>query len=288
MGVFEEQFQSLKSNAMAISKKTQRDKIGCPKIYLWSARALTIGSVNGTFCTNNMMNTFALSLNNPILVEDSKLECAENSISETQAILIEPGSQLKLSVNNSRLILLSILALTADREVLLDSYPFKSKGMYHTLEKPGEALLAYFRDIDDQELDANAAGKLVDLAINPRGRTKVPKIKDGRIRELVIHMLNNPAQVNSSEEIAKRLGFSKYRFLHLFKSEVGMTYGNFKKILKMKAFTQAFARYRKITDSAHEANFTDLAHFSNRFKTISGLTPGQFYGDFDHLRLFID
>ncbi|WP_196139394.1 AraC family transcriptional regulator [Aliikangiella sp. G2MR2-5] len=270
------------------NKKSDLAEIKEAKLYLWPMRALTIGTVNGDFCTNNIMNSLVISANSPIVIEGTNSQISRSKYLESKAVLIEPASKLKLSVKNSRLFILSLTPLTADIEFLLANYSLEDNEAFSLFREFPHSLISAFLKIDSTGLDASKASDLISKALNPNNLDISSKVRESRIRHLALSMLNNPNEISTSEEHAKQIGLSKYRMLHLFKSELGMTWGNFKKICKLKAFNYAFAQHQKLTDSAHEANFTDLAHFSKTFKGITGSSPNQFYGNSEQLKIYID
>ncbi|MCG8570921.1 MAG: AraC family transcriptional regulator [Spirochaetes bacterium] len=76
--------------------------------------------------------------------------------------------------------------------------------------------------------------------------------------------------------LAQIAGLSPFYFLRLFKKATGLTphiYLTHRKIESAKSFLK---KGYPISEVAYLTGFTDQSHLTNRFKSISGITPGQF------------
>ncbi|NUP11365.1 MAG: helix-turn-helix domain-containing protein [Polyangiaceae bacterium] len=86
-----------------------------------------------------------------------------------------------------------------------------------------------------------------------------------------------PALVEHGEvrvgRIAKQVGLSESRFMHLFREQVGIPLRPYARWLRLRLAANALRRAASLTEAAHAAGFTDSAHFSNVFHETFGLPP---------------
>jgi AraC-like DNA-binding protein len=78
------------------------------------------------------------------------------------------------------------------------------------------------------------------------------------------------------DELAKKLGYSKYYILHLFKKEVGISLRQYVIQLKIKAAKRK-NRANNLSNTALENGFFDQSHFIKQFKKHEGVTPKEYY-----------
>lgn len=105
--------------------------------------------------------------------------------------------------------------------------------------------------------------------------TNKHKMIDHRIEEGLNYLKANKDRVVSLSEISRFCYLSESRFIHLFKSELGITY---RRAQLWYRISQSFPTlFRKsITETAYEFGFSDSAHYSRTFKENFGFSPKEF------------
>lgn len=83
----------------------------------------------------------------------------------------------------------------------------------------------------------------------------------------------------SAKQMAKQLNISESRFLHLFKSETGLTYRRMKLWFQLEKSFQNYNKFRTLTELAHFSGFSDSAHFSRTFKESFGMSPRDLFAN---------
>ena len=101
-----------------------------------------------------------------------------------------------------------------------------------------------------------------------------------KIEEVIIEMIFNAEDipdVTDSEYISKKLGYD-YTYLSSTFSEVqGMTIQKFIILKKIeKAKEMLLYDEDTLTEIAYKLNYSSVAHLSNQFKQVTGLTPSFF------------
>jgi len=111
---------------------------------------------------------------------------------------------------------------------------------------------------------------------------------DSRIETVIGYIAKAEHKMADVEELAQVVALSSGRLIHLFKQEVGIPirrYLLWQRLLDACAYASLHAHDEmncdgksdlSLTDAAHQAGFTDSAHFSRTFKAMFGLHPSSF------------
>ncbi|AXX91255.1 AraC family transcriptional regulator [Malaciobacter molluscorum LMG 25693] len=121
-------------------------------------------------------------------------------------------------------------------------------------------------DIINHILKINSkANEIIEL---PAHKILIKKIKD--------YFNDNFFMQITLDDIVKEFNISKYHFVRLFKKHTFVsphTYLMLVRVEKAKSFLQnGFS----LTETAYMCGFNDQSHLNKRFKTITGLTPGEY------------
>jgi AraC-like DNA-binding protein len=95
---------------------------------------------------------------------------------------------------------------------------------------------------------------------------------DRRIASIVDKVSKAPSDQFPAEACSKLAGLSFSRFLHLFKSEVGITFRCFRAWKRARSFL-AFVKVTNLTDVALKIGYADSTHFSHSIRNVYGLKP---------------
>jgi AraC-like DNA-binding protein len=123
---------------------------------------------------------------------------------------------------------------------------------------------------DYLKIDLRAMINLIDNACNNIF------FKSSVTRYLIKYLEENYSGNIKIDELAKRLGYSKYYILHLFKKEVGISLRQYVIQLKIKAAKRK-NRADNLSNTALENGFFDQSHFIKQFKKYEGVTPKEYY-----------
>lgn len=80
-------------------------------------------------------------------------------------------------------------------------------------------------------------------------------------------------------ELARTVGLSESRLMHLFTREVGIPLRRYILWLKMLEALKIMMSRESFTTAAHGADFSDSAHLSRTFRDMFGMTPSQMFQD---------
>ena len=95
---------------------------------------------------------------------------------------------------------------------------------------------------------------------------------DQRIKTAITYLEKNYQRIVPVEEVADQCHLSTSRFLHLFKEKTGITY---RKAQQWNKISKSFSviSTQSLTQTAHQFNFTDSAHYSKVFTETFGFSP---------------
>jgi AraC-like DNA-binding protein len=139
-----------------------------------------------------------------------------------------------------------------------------------------EPLLERFTGLFSGDYDCDRARLLYDDIITTI--THVPHrevVLDPRIREVLGRLKTEEPDTVSVPELARGVGLSADRFMHLFKENMGLPVRKYLLWLKLQRAARAMKSGANLTRAAHEAGFSDSAHLSRTFKDMFGLSPSR-------------
>ncbi len=82
------------------------------------------------------------------------------------------------------------------------------------------------------------------------------------------------------------VGLSKSRLAHLFVEQIGITLSRYVLWVRMKTAVRYILSGASLTESAHQAGFSDLAHLSRSFKNTFGLTMSDLFKEGEKVNVF--
>lgn len=140
------------------------------------------------------------------------------------------------------------------------------------------ALCADFRDrliacheraMADGEIYDLLDGLLATLGGTPQA---VPGMDD-RIDRVLRRLAQSPSEDEPSPaELAHMVALSESRFQHLFKAHVGLPLREYLLWRRLIVASRLIAEAGSLTRAAHDAGFSDSAHFSRTFRRMFGVT----------------
>ena len=104
-----------------------------------------------------------------------------------------------------------------------------------------------------------------------------PKMEQrAEIRAVCDYLAANYARTVSLDALAKIACLSKYHLLRAFTKETGITPYCYLETIRIDRAKELLKSGKSPAEVAQATGFSDQSHFSNAFKRMIGLTPGQF------------
>lgn len=96
------------------------------------------------------------------------------------------------------------------------------------------------------------------------------------VQKICDYIEENYALPISLSELAEYVDFSRYYLLHLFRNETGMPPHAYLENVRIKQAQKLLAQGISLVEVAHQTGFSSQSHFTQRFKQIIGITPGEY------------
>lgn len=102
-------------------------------------------------------------------------------------------------------------------------------------------------------------------------------IKSGMMSDVLRYLSENYTQSINVESIATHFGYSRSRFSHLFKANIGVSIPRYINILRCRDAVKALMETDlPVVDVAISAGFNNTHTFYVAFKELYGMTPGEY------------
>lgn len=148
------------------------------------------------------------------------------------------------------------------------------KALPHRISQPDSdyrrlraAFRAWLDDVDAIDRTAPAIdAEFLGKAFAPRGL-------DPRIQSVVESIRTEPCTHRLATDCAREVGLSFSRFVHLFKTQIGVSFRAFCAWKRARALLPFVATAHNLTDLALHIGYPDSTHFSHSIRRIYGLRP---------------
>jgi AraC-like DNA-binding protein len=148
-------------------------------------------------------------------------------------------------------------------------------GLHYKTVELGEAEIE--EDISPEqwnELNRALKNSGIELMDNKRS-ILVEKIKNVIVE--LIHYADEPLEINFSDYLSEKLGHDYTYLANLFSETQGVTIEHFQIVHRIERVKELLIYDElSITEIAWKMHYSSVAHLSNQFKKVTGLTPSFF------------
>ncbi|HEY3562161.1 MAG TPA: helix-turn-helix transcriptional regulator [Kribbella sp.] len=142
-----------------------------------------------------------------------------------------------------------------------------------------ELILAYTLDEEEESGEraewSRMRGVLLDqLRRSPQRPTYLPTARDGRLAAACDLLRNNPADNRTLSELGRQVGASERTLSRLCKSDLGMTFPQWRTQLRLHEALRLLAEGESVTRVAHRTGWASASAFIDTFRRAFGHTPG--------------
>lgn len=142
---------------------------------------------------------------------------------------------------------------------------------------PLDPLKANLQSFLDKPLNCKTASKIREV-ITGRSSIKKATELDGRISKALDWVASNlTKQTITTKQLAQMVYLSPSRFMHLFSDQIGIPVRRYILWQRLRHVLITLADGTGITQSAHEAGFTDAPHMNRTFNAMFGITPSKIF-----------
>lgn len=239
------------------------------RLYAWGARVLYLGAALGLTAHRNAVAVVAVALDAPLSVATDPDDPSAGH-RRCRSVVIRPNTLHHLTDTTGRCAFLYVDARSRDLSVLWNLA--KERTDRAAFDIQGEVdLVDCLSRLADGELAWKEARRLLE-GILPR---PCPGAIDQRVKRTLDRLHAAPGTRLAASALARDVGLSESRFLHLFKAALGVPFRRYKIWIAMGAAVRGIARGANLTDAALDAGFASSAHFSTTFREMFGLEPSR-------------
>ncbi len=118
-----------------------------------------------------------------------------------------------------------------------------------------------------------------ELVQTPDKSLHLPEPRDDRLRRVTEMLLDDPGRPATLAELGRAVGASERTLSRLFHIEFGMTFHQWRTVLRIHHALVHLAEGRSVTDTAVECGWSNPTSFIEAFTAIVGQTPGRYKAD---------
>lgn len=237
-------------------------------LFLWHGRALVVGPGVDSTPHAHFAAQLTLGLDRPFRARLGP----DKPWVETKAAIFAPNQPHQLDCGGSTLAHLFVELPQRQQTVAT-----QVDAQYHAL--PDFAVIraaidaARFGKLDIDHAEQAARQWLccaLPEALSPYGF-------DSRIAKALEWIAAHPGEQPGGALLASKVHLSESRFTHLFRQQTGLSLSRYLLWLRLFDGVAAVARGDNMTNAAHHAGFSDLAHMSRSFRSTFGVVPSELH-----------
>lgn len=188
--------------------------------------------------------------------------------SDYDSAIIAPGQPHTIDGRQNRMVMLLLAPETRLAQPLAPI--FSQNGITRLELSVVEKIRATFADFDVTKPGAepNVCHQMVE-AIGSGDSLPI----DSRVAQSIEWIRSSREEGISVQEIASGVELSESRFSHLFTENVRIPVRRYLLWLRLRDAMHLLAQGRSLTETAHEAGFSDSAHLARTFRSLLGIAP---------------
>lgn len=238
------------------------------KIFFWRVRTLYLGPLFSLSPHRNAVPVLCASLGGTFRVAIDPKK-GESGYCGCRVALIPANTIIHLLGNSGPMAFLYVDGQSDDYRCLQAKVE-RYEGKVGLRLAGEERYLAALR-----RLQAGAAWEEAREEIASTLGLTTPVHRDQRIAEIIRQMHRAPDGSAELAALARSVGLSSSRFLHLFKEATGVPFRRYRLWARMGIAVRGLAAGNSLTEAALKAGFSSSAHFSAAFREMFGMAPSQ-------------
>lgn len=145
-----------------------------------------------------------------------------------------------------------------------------------------EQLKAYITEVvAHQYSDTEVAAYLTSVLVKDIVQMETNDTSDVRIGKVITHIKSNLDRPFNFHDLKEIACLSESRLIHLFKKEIGIPIRKYVLWWRLHQAIKLYLTGQTLTQSAHLAGFSDVAHLNRTFVSMFGLNPSQILKNFN-------
>jgi len=194
---------------------------------------------------------------------------------ETRGCAARPNAHFELDMQEARIVNIQLDPEQAQGAVI-DVLEFDGAEVIALCDELVLPLVERLKLIADApRVSGHALRRTTLAAISPR--PAAARVFDPRIARVLDRLKSAFPEAPTSGELATEVGLSEGRLIHLFGEQLGVPLRRYVLSLRVRYMLFCLAMNQNLTDAAHEAGFSDSAHYSRVFREMYGFPPSKMF-----------
>lgn len=190
-------------------------------------------------------------------------------IDYTSAI-ISPGQPHAIDGRHNRM---AMLLLVPEAKLAQPLTPiFSQKGIVVLTSDAVRKIQTIFSGFDERHTDFESVENICSQMVAAITADETSPI-DSRVAQSIEWIRSSRQEGVSVQEIAAGVELSESRFSHLFTENVRVPVRRYLLWLRLRDAMHLLAQGKSLTETAHEAGFSDSAHLTRTFRGMLGIAP---------------
>ncbi|MBC9250328.1 hypothetical protein A9179_08600 [Pseudomonas alcaligenes] len=250
-------------------------------LYLWDKRTFCLSAFSEPLQLSQAASMLLISLDGPMRLYSQGVEQLCSSA------LLPAGLELNVDTQGSRVALCYLDVFGEDFALLAPRMASHHAGVLGGLQDE-ERYRQRFDELHQCVAEPAQIWAWLNELINPQRCKPQGFVCDPRIVRAVALIKADVSCNHSIDYLAAQIGLSVPRLTQLFRQTVGIPIRRYRQWHRLFVTTLGVAQGMSLTEAAVAAGFTDSAHFSHTFRTITGLKPSTVLAQAARIRLFAD
>lgn len=193
----------------------------------------------------------------------------------TRGCVARPNAHFELDMQEARVVNIQLDPEQAQGAVI-DALDFRGEEVIALSDEMVLPLAERLRAIADAPRVSGHALRRTTLAAIKEGPS-APRAFDPRVARVLERLKSSFPDAPTSRELAAEVGLSEGRLIHLFGEQLGVPLRRYVLSLRVRYMLFCLAMNQNLTDAAHEAGFSDSAHYSRVFREMYGFPPSKMF-----------
>ncbi|MBL4799619.1 MAG: helix-turn-helix domain-containing protein [Oleispira sp.] len=252
-----------------------------PQLFMWSDRVLYLGPSFDPVVHQHHAVQICIGIDGPFRIALQ----GKDEWQTVRAALIGPDTPHQISSQETNMVFLYLENETVDFQGLLQFSEDAKTGILKSEVNEGFLTVLAQASAGCSEIEAKSLGNQIlsvfDIALNVRARI------DSRIVKVLQMLDQTPSGQCESKILEKVACLSSSRLQHLFREQVGVPIRRYSLWLRLRRVMAQAIEGKTLMDAAHDAGFSDSAHFSRVFKGMFGITPSLLFSAGSSVNLYL-
>lgn len=187
-----------------------------------------------------------------------------------ESAIIAPGQPHAIDGRHNKVVMLLLAPETKIAQSLAPI--FSERGITRLSQSAVAKIRGIFADFDKRLAANDGVEDVVYQMVEAIGGGKSLPI-DSRVAHSIEWIRSSRDRGISVQEIAAGVELSESRFSHLFTENVRIPVRRYLLWLRLRDAMHLLAQGKSLTETAHEAGFSDSAHLARTFRALLGIAP---------------